>query len=435
MPRVLVVGDDLTGSNATGALFARFGMRTMSTSAPLDGPPNLLADALVVNLGTRHATAEQARARLRAAVTTIGQVGLLVKRVDTTLRGHVGAEADEALRTRQPGARALVVPAFPDAGRVTVGGLHLVDGVPLAETPAARDPMTPVSSSRVTTVLRAGTGSSIGELPLDVVESGVDGVASALAATDGAGHLPEMVVCDAMTNAHLTTIADAAARLSTRDGTDWVSVDSGPFGVRLAAALGIAPGDRDIPPVLAVVGSITELTRDQVLETEQVLSARYVDVPLDNPAPEPIAERVGELVKAGHRVVGVRTRQPDQPAVPDHAVADLIPGLLTDVTRLVLTEHRIGGLYATGGDIAAALTRGLDTEGFEIDTEVLPLAVAGHLVGGPFTGMPFATKGGLIGSRSAAVDCIKHLGSAIARQQKAVRQQGRAGERMAGNDR
>ncbi|WP_410672732.1 four-carbon acid sugar kinase family protein [Amycolatopsis sp. cmx-4-68] len=43
MPELLVLGDDLTGSNATGARYARFGLRAVSVNA------------LMVNLGTRHA--------------------------------------------------------------------------------------------------------------------------------------------------------------------------------------------------------------------------------------------------------------------------------------------------------------------------------------------------------------------------------------------
>lgn len=70
---------------------------------------------------------------------------------------------------------------------------------------------------------------------------------------------------------------------------------------------------------------------------------------------------------------------------------------------------RIGGLYATGGDIAVEVTKSLGAEGFEIDTEVLPPAVAGRLSGGPHTGLPVATKSGLIGGRDAAVTRLEHL--------------------------
>ncbi|WP_318307455.1 four-carbon acid sugar kinase family protein [Amycolatopsis solani] len=414
MPKLLVLGDDLTGSNATGALYARFGLRAVSVNAPLepDAPcfrEDSGIDALVVNLSTRHAPPSHAGQAVRRAIELAGPVELTVKRVDTTLRGNVGVET-EAVLASAPAARALVVPAFPDAGRVTLGGLHLVDGVPLAESPAARDPLAPVRSSRVRTLL-GPTRRDIAELPLDVVEEGVDAVEAALRCPAG------LVVCDATTNRHLTTVAKAAARLAA-EGTRWISVDSGPFGVRLAAALGLAPGHDTVPPVLAVVGSITGQTHDQLLETELVLDARYVDVAADRPDPPSIADEAGKLLAAGHRVVGIRTRAPAPGTPIDPAVAARIPPALGEATRLVLGAHRIGGLYATGGDIAVEVTRSLGAEGFEIDTEVLPLAVAGRLSGGPYAGLPFATKGGLIGGRDAAVACLEHLNHVLATGRK-----------------
>jgi uncharacterized protein YgbK (DUF1537 family) len=417
VPQVLVIGDDLTGSNATGARFARAGLRTVSVSGVDRVPCAMDADVAVLNLGTRHADADRARAAVRRAAEAVPAAELLVKRVDTTLRGNVGAEADALLDILGPNTRALVVPAFPDAGRTTVGGLHLVDGVPLAETFAAGDPLSPVDSSRVATVLRHGTRRAIDELPLDVVQSGADAVATHLAS----GRAP-FVVCDATTNAHLGTIAEAAARVATRRGTRWLSVDSGPFAVRLASALGIGPGVRELPPVLAVVGSITATTRDQVLETEQVLGVRFADVPLDDLAPRVLADRVAELMRDGSRVVGMRTCVPAPGERVDPKVAARVPGVLAEATALLLAEHPFGGLYATGGDIAEATTEALASEGFAIETEVLPLAVAGRLVGGPHDGLPFATKGGLIGDRTAAVTCLEHLITVIAQRQRGIPQ-------------
>lgn len=415
MPQLLVLGDDLTGSNATGALYARFGLRAVSVNAPLEAGASCLRadsgiDALVVNLSTRHASPSHAARAVRRALDLVGPVELTVKRVDTTLRGNVGAETEAALASAAPGTRALVVPAFPDAGRVTLGGLHLVDGVPLAESPAARDPLAPVKTSRIRTLLHP-TDREIAELPLDIVEDGVDTVEAALRRPAG------IVVCDATTNRHLTTVAKAAARLAA-EGTRWISVDSGPFGVRLAAALGLAPGHETVPPVLAVVGSITGQTHDQLLETELVLDARYVDVDAQRPDPPAIAAEAGKLLESGHRVVGIRARAPAPGTRVDPAVAARVGSALGEAARLLLGAHRIGGLYATGGDIAVEVTKALGADGFEIDAEVLPLAVAGRLTGGPHSGLPFATKGGLIGGRDAAVACLEHLNHVLATGRK-----------------
>lgn len=94
MPRVLVIGDDLTGSNATGARFARAGLRTTSVSGVDRASRAMDSDVLVLNAGTRHLGAAAARARVQEAAKAVAPVELLAKRVDTTLRGNVGAEVD-----------------------------------------------------------------------------------------------------------------------------------------------------------------------------------------------------------------------------------------------------------------------------------------------------------------------------------------------------
>ena len=405
MAHVLVVGDDLTGSNATGARYARAGLRTISVTGTGRLRCTSGAEVVVVNTGTRHCGPAEAAERVRRAVRAV-PAELVVKRVDTTLRGNVGAEVAALLETAPAGARALVVPAFPDAGRTTAGGLHLVDGVPLAETVAAQDPLAPVRTSRVAAVL----GQPADELPLDVVEAGTSAVADRLA-----GGRARVTVCDATTNAHLTTIAEAAAAAGQR----WVSVDTGPFGVRLAGALGVGRGDRPAPPVLAVVGSATAVTREQLAETERVLGARYVDVPADVEDPAAVADRALELLDTHPgRVVGIRACPPSGRVDP--ASAERLPGVLAGATARLLARRRFGGLYASGGDIAQATTEALDSDGFAIEAEVLPLAVAGHLVGGPHRDLPFATKGGLIGDPGGAVACLEHLINVATRRERST---------------
>ncbi|WP_411128787.1 four-carbon acid sugar kinase family protein [Streptomyces sp. x-19] len=416
MAQVLVIGDDLTGSNATGALYARRGLRAVTVSDPTHVARYAhRVDVLVVNTASRHWSPARAYAAVRAAAATAGDAPLVVKRVDTTLRGNPGSELDavaDALAARAPAGRVrvLAVPAFPDAGRTTVGGLHLVDGVPLTRTAVARDPFDPVRHSRVTAVLGAQSRRTSGELPLDVVECGPDAVAAALRASPA-----EVVVCDATDNTHLETVARAAAALAAQDGIRWLALDSGPFGAALATELGIRPAVAPVR-VLAVVGSVTDRTRDQLARTEAALGARWTEVDPDRPDAERALDGLRTAAAAGATVLGVRVR----PAAPGAAPsgADTAAGILrclADVARRAVDELRPGGLYASGGDVAAAVTAALGADGFAIDSEVLPLAISGRLVGGPRDGLPFATKGGLIGGPDAARDCLEHLRAAATR--------------------
>ncbi|MFE6691289.1 four-carbon acid sugar kinase family protein [Streptomyces sp. NPDC057743] len=418
MAQVLVIGDDLTGSNATGARYARRGLRAVTVGDPARAARYApLVDVLVVNTASRHWPAARAYAAVRAAVEracAAGEPALVVKRVDTTLRGNPGSELDavaDALAARAPAAplRTLAVPAFPDAGRTTVGGLHLVDGVPLTRTAVARDPFDPVRHSRVAAVLGAQSRRTLDELPLDVVERGPDAVVAALRASRA-----EVVVCDATENAHLLTVARAAASLAAADGTRWLALDSGPFGAALADALGIRPAAAPVR-VLAVVGSVTDRTGTQLARAEAALDARWIGLDPERPDVARVLAGLRSAAAEGATVLGVNvlpTAGSSASAAPDPDAAAGLLRCLAEVARCAVAGLRPGGLYASGGDVAAAVTAALGADGFAIDREVLPLAVAGHLVGGPHDGLPFATKGGLIGGPDAARDCLEHLRAA-----------------------
>jgi uncharacterized protein YgbK (DUF1537 family) len=86
---------------------------------------------------------EIARNLLRAARET-GCDFTVISRGDSTMRGHFPAETD-AIGEELPGpfAGTLLIPAFPEGGRVTIGGVHYVSSgrelTPVAETEFARD--------------------------------------------------------------------------------------------------------------------------------------------------------------------------------------------------------------------------------------------------------------------------------------------------------
>jgi D-threonate/D-erythronate kinase len=97
----------------------------------------------------------------------------------------------------------------------------------------------------------------------------------------------------------------------------------------------------------------------------------------------------------------------------------------------VLGAHHIGGLYATGGDIAVEVTKALGAEGFEINTELPPLAVAGRLSGGHqrradrrarrhrrFSGVRVATPPARGEASVVTVACLEHLNHVLATGRK-----------------
>ena len=132
----------------------------------------------------------------------------------------------------------------------------------LEETELARDPRSPVRSSRIEEVLAQGTKLRTDHVALDVVAGHASALVDALRSAVAGG--VDLVIGDARTEEHLANVAGAAATLAAEDpDLLWVGIDPGPGSVALARAMGLCD-DPHGAPLLAVSGSATELTRTQL---------------------------------------------------------------------------------------------------------------------------------------------------------------------------
>lgn len=138
-----ILADDLT-SAADGA--GPFVMRGMPTSIGRGRLPRQGRLVLAVDSGSRSVSTMEADARVAALTARLASQDVLYKTVDSTLRGHIKIELEACFRASGR-ERLVFAPAFPAAGRTTVGGLQFVDGVPVAETVYGRDPVHPARHS------------------------------------------------------------------------------------------------------------------------------------------------------------------------------------------------------------------------------------------------------------------------------------------------
>ncbi|MPY79547.1 MAG: four-carbon acid sugar kinase family protein [Actinophytocola sp.] len=418
-PAVLVTADDLTGGNATAAGFARAGMRAVTISA---GQRTALVaefatrfDAIVVNTGCRHCSPAETADRVTDVIKAGWPAALVCNRIDSTLRGNIGASTAAALRAvaAESGSRAVAfcAPAHPTAGRQTVEGTQLLDGTRLEETELARDPRSPVHTSDIAAVIRAQADLHVAHLPLSVVTGDGDDLRTFVACllADGA----DVIVPDALTEDHLDRAAEAVVAAGG-DAVTWISVDPGPASLSLARALGVT-GRVEGAPVLAVSGSATQLTRTQLarLAVAHPVVVRPV-ITGEGPLPnvDATAAALGTaLADAGPRDVVVLATVIDDTDVVDIGPddAERLPHELARVVRRTLERQRVDGLLTTGGDVTAAVLTELAADGLTVEEELVPLAVAGSFVGGPWEGLPIVTKGGLVGDADTMIACVDHL--------------------------
>lgn len=401
---VLVIADDFTGANDAGSGLAQAGARVhvlFGTKAPL---PDDAADVLVISTDSRAVSASQAAERVAQVVQHFAaqlRQGWLFKKIDSTLRGNIGAETAAALRAS--GKRlALVAPAVPRLGRTTHEGKVWVNQRLLTDTEFASDPKTPILSARVLDQMQIdGT-----EIDLPTLRS--DRLDAVLAAAHG------VVVVDAENEADLARLIIAAARLTEKP----LLVGAAGLSDALGAALSVRPSR----PVLAVVGSMSSSAQQQIATLLNQRAVEIVDVDIRQLFQQPAwpdrdrwIEQAAAALRAGRHTV-IRTCQHEsqrhdighlsqQHSVTRQQLGEGISQLLGEITHSLCRTQLPHALYLSGGDVAIAVAQALGASGFKIQGLVAGCVPHGVLLNSEFT-LPVMTKAGGFGDENTLVAAI-----------------------------
>ena len=360
--KVLVLADDLTGAGDTVVSFARSGWSSLlSLSGGWRHQPEEEAVAITLD-SRRDPRAEQVTAR------AVGDLDpeLIYLKIDSTVRGRVAEQVRGAVagrRRARPGAYAVLCPAYPAMGRTVEGGHVLVHGVPVHESAAGDDAVTPVTESDLCAVV-----------PGAVLAAGDD----LAAAIREAALLSDVVVVDARDQADLERLASAVTEI----GPDAVPVGSAGLAAALARVwrtdAPTAPRTVDVPAgsrSLVVVSSLHPVARQQVADLEERAEQLSVDLLVTDP------ERIDGAAEQQARTIGA-----------DAAAA--------------LEGRRHGLLVLVGGDGAAQTLLALGATGIRVVDAPVEGVPLGTLVGGPHDGLPVATKAGGFGDAHTLTQLI-----------------------------
>ncbi|HEX3015370.1 MAG TPA: four-carbon acid sugar kinase family protein, partial [Desulfobacteria bacterium] len=276
MDKFVVVADDLTGGNGTGVLLVKDGLKVFSAvNYKTVGHIDLNScNGVVVNTCSRGIPAEEAFSRVFEVTATMREQGVtcFCKRIDSTIRGNLGIEIEAALTALGDEYVAMVVPVWPQTGRINVGGYLLVNGMPVQQTDAGVDAKTPVRSSSVAEVIAAQTTLPIGLIPLNKVLAGQKTLIYRIKTEAANGK--RIIIFDAVSDGDIANIAEAVKET----GLKIVAVDPGPFSEAIIlSSLGKAKAEHK-GKVMVVSGSATALTRAQLDYLQQEYKARLVNV-------------------------------------------------------------------------------------------------------------------------------------------------------------
>ncbi len=143
----------MTGALEAGAKFSAAGIRALVSAKPIDAAS---VPVVVFDTETRHLSPERAAEEVKRFIleSGVGQPLLIYKKTDSTLRGHISVEL-RALAELYPDWRIGYAPAYPALGRTVTDGVLYVDGVAVAETVFASDPLNPIRSSSISSILHS----------------------------------------------------------------------------------------------------------------------------------------------------------------------------------------------------------------------------------------------------------------------------------------
>lgn len=406
--RYLIIADDFTGANDTGVQLVRRGYQTkvvLSSRGVLQDDLNYVLDTESRSLNPREAYDKIKQMLENLAIT---QFDFLIKKIDSTLRGNVAAEmkaVDEVFKSEL----ILFMPAFPDLNRTTVEGIHYLHGTRITETELAHDPKTPVREDRLIKLMEEFFDEPIKNMNLEQIRN--DKICFSGA---------RVFCCDAQTNQDMQHVIGAA--LGAKKRVLWVGTAALADNLLLRSTV--------VPPALAVVASVSDVSRMQVRFAAD--TAKVVQIPVseilfgDKAEIQPVEEAV-DFLHQGKDVLLITeaTWSRDkldasnaagkQVGVDAMTVSKRTQHMVGSIAKAVLKRAPVSGLFLSGGDTAMGVFEEIGATSSQILGEVLVGIPVMRLssTDTEFDGMKVITKAGAFGKEDAISFCLRKLKETI----------------------
>lgn len=260
--KTVIIADDLTGANDTGAALAKNGLQVATLDVIEDLGDYQDYDALAFHTDSRGVASEEAYRRVNEDTKKVLAAGLkpkfFSKRCDSTLRGNMGSEIDGMLDALPDGTVAMVAPAFPDSDKIIIGDFLLVGGTPVEKTDVANDPTSPVTSSRVSKIIAKQSKKEVAVISLETILEGAAAIEDNIQAL--VKNSARIICFDTSTNEDLQQIAHAVKN----SGLNFITVDPGAFTNAVAAEYTEKEQVKQKQKALFIVGTASGIIVDQL---------------------------------------------------------------------------------------------------------------------------------------------------------------------------
>lgn len=394
--KITVIADDLTGANEIAALLVRKGKKCLVLNDPLQrekiGRQWNEYDGLVFNLNSRSLSGIEASRRVRdyLAFPEIREK-LIYKKVDSTVRGNIEEELNAVMDSDFVDV-VVFAPAFPEMRRQTVGGYHLVEGLPVGKTPYAENRRKSSLLHRMEQKLSFPAG----YLHLDIIEKGPAVIIDHFRKNCRQGKL--VIICDCASREDLINLGKA---IMSSELKILPTGSAGLFEELFPDSLS------SFSPCLLVCGSLNRRTRVQMEEMKATEETGHleVDLPPEENNLRELKERGESILSEGKNLL-ISTPEKKWRR---QGIEGEISQFLASFAIHFIKSYSFSGIIAIGGDTATALLQNLHVSDIEIIDEIEPYVPASIIKDGKVKNTLIITKTGGFGSRQVFLKATEYL--------------------------
>jgi len=412
---IVVIADDLTGAGEIGSILVENKKKPFVLNEELskDDIGTLTAeyDGLILNLNSRILDSKSAYNKIKSLLNQFKEIQdrLIYKKIDSTLRGNL-AEEIEAILDLNCVDIVLLAPALPKSERITIGGYHLVDQLPIVRSRYARDIAGNLKSSYLPALFSNKSKYKVGKILLEVVEEGTKSIINSIMAQYKSGK--RILISDACTDEDLYNIKEAILNIN-------LSV----LPIGSAGLFRQFFPKRELNnayPCLVVCGSLNKIARGQVERLISEDKTEYIELNLSHMFTEDKERELKKdiktarisLAKGYDTILTTPEKEYKIFSETSHARIDFkmkINEFLAVIVAEIIKTCKLSGLILTGGSTALAIMQNLKAKGMEIKRDLDFLIPVGNLKGGPFDGLPVITKAGGFGGEDVLIKAVKYL--------------------------
>jgi len=422
-----IIADDLTGANDTALQLYNQGAKTKILLDTSYLPSrNDLTEAWAISSESRNCSNQEAVSRVEATVKTFMDAfsfEYYYKKIDSTVRGHIALETLKMLDILNYDA-AVIIPAFPQEGRITVGGYHLLKGIPIGRTEIAIDPHSPILESHIPTLLRSQLESEqkdlVGILDLKTVMNGAGPILIKINELLQEGK--KLIVADSTSITDIEQIALAIKKCDKKILPAGTAAGAQVFGKFWLADIEYEKENIKVPklPKLIVSGTATQITAEQIQKLEQ--SDDYNDVNFISlemrdilcGIDDELVSRIVTNLKSGVTVC-VHTSHlitnfdgfsddSDTAELTKEKFSSMITDYLAELTKLVLSEIE-AILITLGGETSYKCCSKIESKMLRLVDEVAP-AIS---ICTDSNGQWIVTKSGNLGKSKTLIDILDYF--------------------------